>query len=76
MNLASKNRKAKLREDRCRTVDEWKLPAHKPDNHWFDCLVGCAPAASMLGAEWIGVQAQGEPERKRINLSELQRHKR
>jgi len=27
------------------TVDEWKLPAHRPDNHWFDCLVGCAAAA-------------------------------
>ena len=23
-------------EDRSRTVDEWKLPAHKPDNYWLD----------------------------------------
>lgn len=49
-------------EGRSRTVDEpptlhsygdwaWKLPAHKPDNHWFDCVVGCAGAASMRGVE-------------------------
>ena len=37
-------------EARGRKVDEWKLPRSKPDNHWFDCLVGCAVAASMLGA--------------------------
>ena len=36
-------------EGRGRKVDEWKLPPSKPDNHWFDCLVGCAVAASMLG---------------------------
>jgi hypothetical protein len=32
-----------------RTVDEWKLKPGRPDNHWLDCLVGCAVAASMLG---------------------------
>jgi len=32
-----------------RTLDEWKLPPHQPDNHWFDCLVGAAACASMLG---------------------------
>lgn len=32
-----------------RTVHEWKLLPAKPDNHWLDCLVGCAVAASMLG---------------------------
>ncbi len=37
-------------EGRGRTVDEWKLRAGKPDNHWLDCLVGCAVAASMQGA--------------------------
>ncbi len=34
-----------------RTVDEWKLPPNKPDNHWLDCLVGSAVAASVMGAE-------------------------
>ena len=33
------------------TVNEWKAMAHKPDNHWFDCLVGTAVAASMQGCK-------------------------
>jgi hypothetical protein len=32
-----------------RTVDIWDLPSNRPDNHWFDCLVGCAVAASICG---------------------------
>ena len=32
-----------------RTVWEWILPPDRPDNHWFDCLVGCTVAASLLG---------------------------
>jgi len=31
-------------EGRGRTVDEWKLRPERGDNHWFDCLVGCAAA--------------------------------
>jgi len=63
-------------EGRGRTVDEWKLPVHKPDNHWFDCLVGCAAAASMRGVERIGAQVEPKHERKRLKLSELQRQRR
>ena len=33
-----------------RIVDEWKLRATRPDNHWLDCLTGCAVAASIQGA--------------------------
>lgn len=36
-------------ESRGRIVDEWKLPSAKPDNHWWDNLVGCAAAASLAG---------------------------
>ena len=36
-------------EGRGRTVDEWKLRPERGDNHWFDCLVGCAVGASMQG---------------------------
>lgn len=66
-------------EGRSRTVDEWKLPAHKPDNHWFDCLVGCAAAASMRGISLGAVTAApvvAARKRKRLKLSELQRAKR
>lgn len=62
-------------EGRGRTVDEWKLPAHKPDNHWFDCLVGCAAAASMRGVFLPGMGPVVQ-ERKRVKLSELQQQKR
>jgi hypothetical protein len=63
-------------EGRGRTVDEWKIPAHKPDNHWFDCVVGCAAAASMQGVERIGVAVKPQGERKRLKLSELHRARR
>lgn len=36
-------------QGRGREVDEWKPRPGKPDNHWFDTLVGCAVAASMEG---------------------------
>ena len=37
---------------RGRTVNEWKLRPGR-DNHWWDCLVGNAVAASMLGSSPI-----------------------
>jgi formylglycine-generating enzyme required for sulfatase activity len=37
-------------EGRGRQVDEWKPRPDHPDNHWLDCLVGNAAAASWLGA--------------------------
>jgi hypothetical protein len=36
-------------EGRGRTVDERKLRPERPDNHWLDCLVGAAVAASVEG---------------------------
>ena len=58
-------------EGRGRTVDEWKLRAAGMDNHWFDCLVGCAVAASMQGASIPGVlPPQPKAERRSINLKE------
>jgi hypothetical protein len=50
-----------------RTVDEWELRPGKPDNHWWDCLVGAAAAASLLGAT-LG-SAKPKPEKKaRVRL--------
>jgi len=63
-------------EARGRVVDEWKLRAGSPDNHWFDCLVGCAVAASIQGATLFGTQVSGRTSRKRMKLSQLQRSKR
>ena len=64
-------------EARDRVVDEWKLHASRPDNHWLDCLVGCAVAASLQGASLTEVGAGDRVEtRKRISLAKLQEEKR
>jgi hypothetical protein len=63
-------------EGRGRTVDEWKLRAAAVDNHWLDCLVGCAVAASIQGVILPGTDAKAAPRRARVKLSELQRGKR
>jgi phage terminase large subunit GpA-like protein len=64
-------------EGRGRSVDEWKLRPERGDNHWLDCLVGCAVAASMQGAVLSGgggvVQAG---RRERVSFADLQRRKR
>jgi hypothetical protein len=58
---------------RDRTVDEWKLRVTRPDNHWLDCLVGCAVAASIQGASLPGVEGRTPGPRQRLRLSEIQR---
>jgi len=55
------------------TVREWSpLPA-RPDNHWFDCLVGCAAAASMCGVKVPGEDARPMRQRKRYTQEDLRR---
>lgn len=61
--------------DSGRQVDEWgRLPNR--DNDWWDCLVGCAAAASVGGLRWSAGAAAGEapppkaPPRKRVKWSE------
>jgi hypothetical protein len=56
-----------------RTVDEWKIRASRPDNHWFDCLVGASVAASIEGVELKTLRTQQVPKRPRIKLSDLKR---
>lgn len=63
-------------EGRGRTVDEWKLRLSGADNHWLDCLVGAAVAASMQGAVLFGTDSKPRAKRARVRLSELQRAKR
>jgi len=61
---------------RDRIVDEWKLRAARPDNHWLDCLVGCAVGASIQGAVLFGTETKSGGRRPRVRLSELQQRKR
>lgn len=59
-----------------RVVDEWKLRATRPDNHWFDCLVGCAVAASIQGASLDAVPNANRGPGSRVKLSKLQEKRR
>lgn len=63
-------------EARGRIVDEWKIRAGGPDNHWLDCLVGCAVAASILGAVLPGTDARAAPKSGPMKLSAMRKDKR
>jgi hypothetical protein len=64
-------------EARGRSVDEWKQRPEQPDNHWFDCLVGSAVAASMQGAVLAGIGGTSQlSTRPRLSFAELQRRRR
>jgi hypothetical protein len=60
-------------EGRGRTVDEWKLRPERGDNHWLDCLVGCAVGASMQGVVLAGMQAVVAAKRSRVSFAQMQR---
>ncbi|MCX7806211.1 MAG: phage terminase large subunit family protein, partial [Planctomycetota bacterium] len=63
-------------EGRGRVVDEWRLRPEASDNHWLDCLVGCAVAASVQGAILPGTDERPAPKGSRVRLSELQKGRR
>jgi len=63
-------------EGRGRTVDEWKLRVSGGDNHWLDCLVGCAVAASLQGVALPGMAPEPGQDRRRVSFAELQRRRR
>jgi hypothetical protein len=55
-----------------RELDEWRLRPERPDNHWFDCVVLAAVAASMLGCQLASL-GPAKAERKKVSYAELQR---
>jgi hypothetical protein len=63
-------------EGRGRTVDEWKIRPERGDNHWFDCLVGCAVAASYQGAVLVGTAPVAVQRKQRVSFAEIQNRKR
>lgn len=63
-------------QGRGRELDEWKIRQPGLDNHWLDCAVGCAVAASMQGAVLFGTDTKQEARRPRLRLSELQGRRR
>lgn len=58
-----------------RELIEFKPPVAGRDNHWFDCLVGSAVAASIAGVSAMGHEPVKKAKRKRIRLSEIQKQK-
>ena len=78
-------------QGRGRTVDEWKLKPQSHDNHFLDCVAGCAVCGSMLGAslpETLPAKLDRKPMIRlsdkrlgvihpngRLKLSELRRQK-
>ena len=63
-------------QGRGRELDEWKLRTPGTDNHWLDCLVGSAVAASMQGAVLFGTDVRREIARPRMRLSAMQGRRR
>ncbi len=52
-------------------VREWSALPAKPDNHWLDCLVGCAAAASLAGVRAAGQGAApaARPKKRRTRAA-------
>jgi hypothetical protein len=59
-----------------RKLREWTLKPNKPDNHWLDCLVGCAVGASLCGVRMIGEPADPPRQRKRYTQDDINRAQR
>ena len=56
-----------------RVVFQWTIKPNNPDNHWFDCLVGCCVAASMCGCTLAGHGTKKRHRPAPIKLSDIQR---
>jgi hypothetical protein len=59
---------------RGREVDEWKMrPSSGEENHLWDCAVGAAAAASMLGVQLLEQVTAGKSTKPRLSNAEKQR---
>lgn len=58
-----------------RRVDEWTALPDR-DNHWLDCLVGCAVGASIQGANLDSVATTARASRERVSFAEMQKQAR
>lgn len=59
-----------------RVVAEWTIAPSKPDNHWFDGIIGCAVAASMEGIALPGDTGRGMQQTRRRTVRLPQRKRR
>jgi len=56
-----------------RVVYQWSPKRGGPGNHWFDCLVGCAVAASMCGGSLTGHHVEKAQRSERLRLWDIQK---
>ena len=61
-------------EGRGRKVDQWTLADKSRDNHWFDCVVGAAVAASIRGVTLPG--AEPAESLRQVGFSAMVRRRR
>jgi len=54
-------------------VREWSPLPTRPDNHWLDCLVGCAAAASMIGVKVAGETVAEQPRKRMLTQADFVR---
>ena len=69
-HLTSEYRVRTQRMGSTREVDEWKKRPEQKDNHFWDCLVGSAVAASIQGVSLMDAPKVERP--KRLSFKELQ----
>lgn len=55
-----------LRLDTGRELEEWAIKPGKPDNHYWDTLVGCAAIASHEGATVLASETEKPKPRKKF----------
>jgi hypothetical protein len=60
-------------EGRGRRVDEWAKRPNVSDNHFWDCLVGCAVAASEQDVVFAPMGGGVKPKKAPITLSAMQK---
>lgn len=54
-------------ESQGRKVNEWEQRPNRPDNHFFDCLVGCCVAGSMVGCKLSTDTPRHKKQRRPLN---------
>lgn len=57
-------------QGRERSLDEWHIRVPGRDNHFLDCVVGCAVGASMCGAMPPGISTHVRP-RRRVSFAQM-----
>jgi hypothetical protein len=60
---------------RGRELDEFMVRPNKPDNHWLDCIAGCAVGASIQGVVIPSTRDADAPQKK-VSFAEMARRKR